>query len=259
MSEKSIASTPVSSLSRSQSFAAATAIAAVAFLAVPVPARADPTIPLPPVSCDQFGFGGAAVISQSNGYHVSLTGVNGTSASGGQAIQTSDDGRSKTFGSISGGGIDGRNVNLTIVWNESSKGIYNGTVGDDGQVRGGTTYDAMHPEVKANWDSVTAFDCLTAPAAVPAQQAPPPPPPSWSHRPLPPAAPPAQTALSTVTQDNDVYDVINVPDGKGQKIGTLQAGRKVQVIGTCSPTDWNNVVVPDMPGGKGFAWGFITC
>lgn len=137
--------------------------------------------------------------------------------------------------------------------------LYTGTVGDDGKVRGGITHDAMHPEVKAYWDSVTAFDCLTAPAPAPAPQAPSPPPAPWLHRTLPPATAPPAPALSTVSADNDVFDVINVPEGKGHKIGTLQAGRQVQVIGQCSPTDWNNVVVPDMPGGKGFAWGYISC
>ncbi|RDH76800.1 hypothetical protein DVS77_18275 [Mycolicibacterium moriokaense] len=230
-------------------------MSAAALLAAPLPAQAAPLAPLPLApACDQYGFAGVAVLGQSNGYHVSLTGVNGKSASGGQAISTSDDGRTKTFGSISDGAITGRTVNLTIVWSESSKGIYNGTIGDDGKVHGGSTYDAMHPESRASWDSETAFDCLTPTPAAPAQA-----PAAPAQKPEEPAPAPAAKPLATVTADNDVYDVPNVPPGKGKKIGVLTAGRQVEVIGKCSADDWNTVVVPDMPGGQGAAWGFITC
>lgn len=116
-------------------------------------------------------------------------------------------------------------------------------------MHGGSTYDATNPGSKASWDTETAFDCLTPPPA-PAQ--------APAHAPAPAQAP-APKPLATVTADNDVYDVPNVPEGTGTKIGTLTAGRQVELIGACSPNDRNTVVVPDMKGGKGSAWGFITC
>jgi hypothetical protein len=233
-------------LNGSQLFAAATAIGAVAFLAVPAPARADPLAPLPLApACDSFGFTGAEALSQDNGWAVQFT-SSGPNATG-PATASSDTG-TQMHGTLSGG-INGRAVDFTINWDGGAKGRYVGHVNEDGSWTG-TTGDS-------GWKGLGPLMCLTPNNPLP--PAPAPEPEQIPNRPgvlEPQQAPPP---LATVTADNDVYDVPNVPPGKGKKIGVLQAGRQVQVIGSCSADDWNNVVVPDMPGGKGSAWGFISC
>jgi hypothetical protein len=154
-------------------------------------------------------------------------------------------------GTVSGG-INGRAVDFTINWDNGLKGRYVGQVIDEpGKAATGTTGDS-------GWSLLGPLQCLTPnnplPPA-PAQQ----PAPAQNPPPVTGTAGPSPYPLATVLADNDVYNVINVPDGTGQKIGTLQAGRQVQVQGSCSANDWNHVVVPDMPGGTGYAWGFISC
>jgi hypothetical protein len=230
--------------------AAATAIGAVGFFTVPAPAQAAPP-------CTQYGFGNAEFdLVQTNGYGVHLfpDGSNTSAATG-----TAFDATATNKGDVSGG-VNGRNVDFTIRWRGGAQGRYTGTVSGDGFVHQGLTVDVANPGSGAYWDSTTPLVCLDAPAA-PAPAPAPAPASAPEQVPLPPAsqAPAAKKFYTTVKQANDVYDVPNVPEGKGKKIGVLDAGRQVEIIGSCSATDWNNAVVPDMPGGKGYAWGFVTC
>jgi serine/threonine-protein kinase len=74
-----------------------------------------------------------------------------------------------------------------------------------------------------------------------------------SSAPTPPAVPPMGEA--TVNGDVDIYDV---PDGVGNVIGVLDRGRRVGLVEPCRD-GWCHVVLPEMPGGKGWVWGeFLT-
>jgi hypothetical protein len=236
--------------------AAATAIGAVGFFTVPAPAQAAPLAPLPLApACNSYGFNGATALSQDNGWAVQFNST-GPSATG-PATASSDTG-TQMHGTVSGG-INGRAVDLTINWDNGQKGRYVGQVIDEpGKAATGTTGDA-------GWSLLGPLQCLT-----PNNPLPPPPAqqssPAQNPPPVTGTAGPSPYPLATVLANNDVYDKINVPEGTGHIIGMLQAGRQVQVQGTCTPGDaegkagdWNHVVVPDMPGGTGWAWGFITC
>lgn len=60
---------------------------------------------------------------------------------------------------------------------------------------------------------------------------------------------------ATVNGDVDIYDV---PDGVGNVIGVLDRGRRVGLVEPCRD-GWCHVVLPEMPGGKGWVWGeFLT-
>jgi hypothetical protein len=226
--------------------AAATAIGAVGFFTVPAPAQAAPLAPLPLApACTSYGFNGATALSQDNGWAVQFNST-GPSATG-PATASSDTG-TQMHGTLSGG-INGRAVDLTINWDNGQKGRYVGQVNEDAGFAAatGTTGDA-------GWRLLGPLQCLTPAAASPPAD----------NRPSAPIG--KALVRATVGADNDVYDVKNVPDGTGHIIGQLHAGDPVQVQGHCTPGDaegkagdWNHVVVPDMPGGTGWAWGFITC
>jgi hypothetical protein len=157
-------------------------------------------------------------------------------------------------GTVSGG-INGRSVDLTINWDNGSKGRYVGQVIDEpGKAATGTTGDS-------GWYLLGPLQCLTPNNPLP---------PAPAQQPAPAQPPASGYPLATVTADNDVYNVPNDPPGTGHKIGMLHAGEQRQIVqlrigkqGGCSPQGWNHLVTPDMPGGTpegtGFAWGFISC
>jgi hypothetical protein len=248
--------------------AAATAIGAVGFFTVPAPAQAAPLAPLPLApACDSYGFnpGGNYGIRQDNGWGVDISG-NGPTAAG-DANAHGDSGATM-HGSVSGG-VNGRSVDVTINWDSGPRGHFTGVVDEDGFATGTST--DLTSGNSTGWHAIGRLVCLTAP---PPEQVPLPrqgvpitlPPPQQAPPPVTGTAGPSPYPLATVLADNNVYDKINVPEGTGHIIGMLQAGRQVQVQGTCTPGDaegkagdWNHVVVPDMPGGTGYAWGFIVC
>src|SRR3982074_23204 len=63
--------------------AAATAITAAGFLALPIPARARPMLPLGPPACSQYAFNGAFAIRQDNGWHVAFSATGQFPSTGG--------------------------------------------------------------------------------------------------------------------------------------------------------------------------------
>jgi hypothetical protein len=149
-------------VNRSQLFAAATAISAVGLLMVPAPARAGPMFPLAP-ACTQYGFTGKFSLRQDNGWRVSFTST-GPAATG-RVVAVGNSGYTMR-GNVTGG-INGRNVDFTTHWdNSSSTGHYNGVVGDDGTVRRGTTINQENADL-ADWDSTSApLGCITPAAPV---------------------------------------------------------------------------------------------
>jgi hypothetical protein len=153
----------VAIVNRSQVFAAATAITALGFLTVPTPAQADPR-PAPPSACSQYAFDGPFIINESGSkiYFESY----GTAARGNVDSDTS--------GHITGGGIQGRNVDFTIHWDSwvgpdgksYPSGLtehFTGTVGDDANVYGVATLVGYGSQP---WNSIRPLVC-NDPAAPP--------------------------------------------------------------------------------------------
>jgi hypothetical protein len=205
---------------------AAAAISAVGVLALPAPAQAAPMIPLAP-ACNQYGFNGSFGLAQTNNYQMWFNSTGTTAQGRALSLPVNGNQASRDSGDITGG-VEGRNLNLSVRWDNGSNGIYSGTVGDDGIARG-TGYDQTHPESRTSWESTKPLDCIV-PATAPADTPPPPP----------------QTA--TVTEDVDVYDA---PGGEGNVIDMLRSGQTVQLKGSCSPGDWCEVV------GWGWVWGHL--
>jgi hypothetical protein len=226
----------VSILNGSRLFAAATAISAVGFLTVPAPARAD-------AACGQYQFTGDFGLTQSNGWYVGF-GARGTNVNG--SARASHPGKPLGDAGFVSGGIQGRHVDFTIAWtlaeNNGAKGHYWGDVDDNGLAHG-QNVDEANPGHGASWDSTTPLGCVASSAAPPPPAAPP-------ERPI---APIGKTHGATVTNDVDLYDVKNVPDGAGKVIGMLPAGAVVTLLGSCNPQDWCNVKTDQ--AGTGWVWG----
>ncbi|MGZ4526340.1 MAG: hypothetical protein ACXVX7_07765 [Mycobacterium sp.] len=246
----------VALVNRSQLFAAATAITALGLFTLSPPAHARPTVPLAP-ACSQWGFPGAFSLKQSTGDTVRFNSTG--PVAGGRAHATG--GINGAFDGPVTGGIQGDKLDFIIQWeiiysNQSrpSQGHYTSLVGNDGFAHGDT-----HDEsggASGHWDSTVPLVCTT-PAAPPPAAAPPPNPrlsePATevpNRRVVPPAAPPG-APMATVRSDVDIYDA---PGGKGKKIGILRSGRQVQLVRSCKPNDWCDVVIPELPAGNGWVW-----
>jgi hypothetical protein len=160
------------------------AAAAIGLLTVPMPAQADPMLPLAP-AC-QYGFTGSegsVDVQQSNGAVVHLL-TNGPFELVGVARATGTGGSGNdTMAGIVKGGLSGNQLAFTISWNNGPKGKYTGVVDDGGYVSG-TTFDVVNPESRATWGLFERLQCVTPPAAPPPAPNIPPPPPN-----VPPPAP----------------------------------------------------------------------
>jgi hypothetical protein len=163
-----------------QVLAAAMAITAAGLLTAATPAQAHPMLPLAP-PCSQYGFGGGGLgadfsIRQDNGFQTFFTG-NGASAGTGRAVSIYKDNVTEDKGNVTGGGIQGRNVDFTIRFDAAGPIRYTGTVGNDGFVHGGQF-------AGGHWDSINGpLACLDAPPPAPA-------PPAPAQQPAPPAQTP---------------------------------------------------------------------
>src|SRR2546421_429755 len=122
----------ITTVNKSQLFAAVTAISAVGFLIVPASAQAFPTLP----PCSQWGFPGRFSLYQSTGDTVSFT-ATGPTVDG--FIPVSAENFDRTMYASQGidGGITGDHVDFSILWTlgnpgRGSEGRYQGTVGTDG-------------------------------------------------------------------------------------------------------------------------------
>jgi hypothetical protein len=161
---------------------AASAMTAAGFLTIAPPVQADPA------SCTQFGFNGRSEIAGGNGWWVNFD-ATGTEPRSSATVHFVDGG--KVDGTIIGGSVQGRTVDMTIVWGDKPNNVwvFHGTVNDDGMVRDGGESLRDIPadyegEVASSWKTVTPLKCMDAPASAPAgtdagpaaQQAPPPPP-----------------------------------------------------------------------------------
>ena len=171
---------PAAAKRTAQVLAAATAITAAGLLTVAAPAQAHPMLPLAP-ACSQYGFNGDFSIRQDNGWQTFFT-ANGPSAGTGRAVTIYQDNVTKDKGNVTGGGIQGRNVDLTVRWDAAGPVRYTGTVGNDGFVHGGQF-------AGGHWDSINGpLACNDPVAPPPAQPAP-------AQQPAPPNAQPAAARL----------------------------------------------------------------
>jgi hypothetical protein len=159
---------PVIISHRSLMFAAAAAITAAGFLTVATPARAGPMAPLAP-PCGQFNF-------YTGDWPVTIPGVGAP-----QVIQTHHGptaaGRVLNYGtyvgSVTSGGIYGRNVDFTITFTNNARRHYTGTVGDDGLVVNGVASDedGGTPVPWLTGDPLVCIDAPPPPAPPDAQTA----------------------------------------------------------------------------------------
>jgi hypothetical protein len=230
--------------STSQIRAAATAMAALGFLAVAPSAQADTLAPLPLApGCDQYAFNGRFEVRGTpldlgrSGWSVFFDATGQSAGTPPAAVVFNDGGQVK--GHVVAGGIQGRSINFRIKWDDKPDNFWSfwGTVVDDGRAHG----TEEGPGSGAPWSSMTPLSCAT-----PASQQPAPP----------------QKKMATVTGDVDVYNIAadEVPeeDGvAGMKIGMLRAGQQVELGGPCNPNDWCKVLSSELPGGNGFVWGHL--
>ena len=169
-------------VNRSRILATATALSAAGLLVNPAPAQASPTLPLAPPPCTQYEFNGPTGLEQSNRYEVDFS-SKGPIASGlatSYSLRYGADGAPPNSGTISGG-IQGRDIDLTVRFNGGGRGRYTGKVGDDGFAFG-VTVDENNPSSRATWRSVSNRLVCAKP-----QPAPPPPdvPPAPAQTPKP--------------------------------------------------------------------------
>ncbi len=130
-------------------------LAVAVALAAPILAVAPPA----QAACGQFAFTGYTAINQSNGYRVEFNSV-GTTASG-TATAFNNRQAAVMHGPISGG-INGREVNLTVMWSQDSGGFYSGSVDDSGKARGETTAGTPSPDdtvSRATWNIRDPLKC----------------------------------------------------------------------------------------------------
>jgi hypothetical protein len=219
--------------------AAATAIGAVGFLTVPVPAHATPTFPLTPAGRCIFKTASQVLVWQ--GFDVNLNASALTTISGDATyFEAGHTDSFYTKGTVSGG-IDGTRFDAWAIW-DSGAGAgttnhFEGQVNDDGSASG-IAYSSLGDSAARRWvtKSNNGIVCEEAAAA-----------------PAPAAAPTA----ATVTSDVDVYNVKNEPDGAGHVVGMLSSGSQVQLVGSCQPQSWCQVSGAAVPGGQGWVWGAL--
>jgi hypothetical protein len=201
--------------------AATTVIGVAAFLAMPA-AHADTSCTVPGAYLDLF---------QPDGQHKVSVQANGSNLGPGAVVSTF--GVNPVYGKASGS-IAGRTVDFIITWDDNKgTAVYRGTVGDDGVAHGTATGSVIPINLwnPGNWDSTGPLTCAsTAPG-------------------------PGTAKTATVTNDVDLYNKKNEPDGAGQVVGMLTAGTTVQLVGPCSPSSWCQVGGPNVPGGNGWVWG----
>jgi hypothetical protein len=179
-------------VNRSQLFAVATAISAVGLLVIPAPAQASPMLPLPLApACNNYAFTGGFSLRRDDGWQDFFS-ATGRGAGTGRAVTVKDDNISKEKGTVAGGGIQGRNVDFVINWDNTGAAHYTGVVGDDALVHKGVVIFRSNA-YSAYWDSINGpLGCADAPPPAP------PPPPASAPQPAPPAAQTAAPRLGVV-------------------------------------------------------------
>jgi hypothetical protein len=185
-----------------------------------------------------------------NSYRVSVA-ANGSNLKG-DAFSVFVNGTGSAGGDASGS-FAGNTVDFIVTWKPPFGGgttHFRGTVGADGFAHGTATGADAHDKANntvfmaADWASTDPVTCPAGPAV-----------PAGPAAPAGPAVPAAATA--TVTDDVDVYNVKNEPDGAGHVVGILRSTSQVQLVGSCQPQSWCQVSGAAVPSGKGWVWGAL--
>jgi hypothetical protein len=201
--------------------ASAAAISTIGLLTCPALAQAEPMFPLAP-ACDNYELGNSGALlqlNQSDGVVVQLptSGPSLQNAGPGRVMYLIPGRTEGTFGNAYGG-IQGRNINFTVKWDQGPgaghTNTYTGRVGDDGFATGTTT---STDRATSNWRSTWGHNCVYKP---PVQAPPPPPPPP----PLPPPGRPNDRDSDGLfdADETDVYGTnpdIADTDGDGPDDG----------------------------------------
>ena len=134
-------------------YASATAIGAIGLFVCPAPAQALPMVPLAP-ECGQYAFTGLTVLNQSNGYRLEFHATGPTV----DAPVTSFNNRQAVAGRGNvHGGIRGREVTFTVLWDNGVTGEYSGSVNSNGKARGDTS--SPNAGGSASWNFRTKLEC----------------------------------------------------------------------------------------------------
>jgi hypothetical protein len=234
--------------------AAGSALAAcgICVAASPFPAHAIPAVPLaPPCNDYQFPAGYVLLLEPTTKFSIRFEAPPTPGRSFRGVTVDATDKSGKRLHGTGDGGINGRNIHLTVNWDSGEYQNYLGQLGDDGVAHGRTQNN--HPDQSGvDWQSVsTAFDCMPdrtpkgPPIAAPDD-------PTTGVSPAPPAnqSPPVistgpNSRAARITGDVDVYAE---PGGVGSPVSTVTKGTIVTVL---QRRDDNWVQLADI----GWVWG----
>jgi hypothetical protein len=133
--------------------ASATAMSAFAFLTFPAVGQALPMVPLAP-ECEQYVFTGLNILNQSNGYRREFN-ADGPTV---DAPVTSFNNRQAVAGRGQlTGGITGREVSFSVIWDNGVTGDYSGSVSSSGKARGDTS--SPNAGGSASWNFKNRLNC----------------------------------------------------------------------------------------------------
>jgi hypothetical protein len=174
----------MSDVNRSLVAAVATAVAtAGTLMMIPTPAQAQPP-------CKEWHFPPGFALNQTDGFKIDIP-TSGASVGPGQATYFKP-GIQPSVGPPSGG-INGKQITITIPWSNSSLGHFNGFINPDGSASGSSESSSGF---RAQWSANKPMVCadVKTPVSDPKPKAPPPPQPPAppDQKPPEPAPPPGQ-------------------------------------------------------------------
>ncbi len=243
-------------LNRSLSLGAATALSAVGLLTVPAVGKAAPK----PASCEVQG---SMTLWQSDYWKVEVPG-SGKRFSGRASAHSVSSGTDQ-FGTVNGtiSGTQPPRIDFTIDWENGHKSRYYGDVDASNYGKASGFRDDLRtdPPVRdgTTWDATAGLLCITdlierepPPQQSPPEQNPP-------QQAPPQQAPPAIPKATVIDEAVDVYDRPNEEPlfNPAKKLGVLQVGKQVELVGSCAAESWCQVKGPDVPTGQGFVWGHL--
>jgi hypothetical protein len=174
----------MSDVNRSLLAAVATAVATAGTLMIPTAAQAQPP-------CKEWHFPAGFALNQNDGFRIDIP-TSGASVGPGQATYFKE-GIQPSVGPPSGG-INGKQIDITIPWSNGSTGTFRGFINPDGSASGTSqSSDPFRGSWNANKPMVCADVAQNPPVSDPNKQPPvsaPPEEPKTPPDPAPPADPP---------------------------------------------------------------------
>jgi hypothetical protein len=212
---------------RNRLVAVAALISVLGSLGLSAYAHADP-IPVPPNCNNQFLFETTGLdLTQDDETDVfPAVAQNGKTFTGAVYYLAGAD-RRKTTGKVSGGQMEEDKISFTANWDTGGWNRYTGTINPDTSMTGATT---SNTGVSEHWTSGPGSLLKCQPGAVPGG--------AVVATPAPGITPAPFWNTATVTDDAEVFDVMDVPEGTGHVLGVARRGTLVVLIGACPPQDW---------------------